>query len=87
MRLAGGVERADGRGLGIARLYLQQLAAQRAGRRLLGRRRHPNNQVQATLDLHPTRLPLGATLTVNNVGERFDTVGGFGTPYRAASTR
>ncbi len=38
----------------------------------------PANQVQATVDLHPTRLPVGLTLTVNAVGELNDNVSGFG---------
>jgi vitamin B12 transporter len=38
----------------------------------------PDQQLQATLDLHPTALPFGAMLTVNRVGDMFDTVSGFG---------
>jgi outer membrane cobalamin receptor len=38
----------------------------------------PSNQVEAMLDLHPVRMPIGATLTVNGVGEMFDSVSGFG---------
>jgi outer membrane cobalamin receptor len=38
----------------------------------------PSNQVDASIDFHPTRLPFGATLTMNGVGEMFDTVSGFG---------
>jgi outer membrane cobalamin receptor len=38
----------------------------------------PANQVDASLDFHPAVLPFGATLTVNSVGEMFDTVAGFG---------
>jgi vitamin B12 transporter len=38
----------------------------------------PDNQVQASLDLHPASLPFGAMFTVNRVGEMFDTVAGFG---------
>jgi vitamin B12 transporter len=38
----------------------------------------PKNQVQATLDLHPVRTPVGVTLTVNAVGALTDTVSGFG---------
>lgn len=38
----------------------------------------PANQVQATLDVHPTRTPFGLTLTVNAVGELNDSVSGFG---------
>jgi vitamin B12 transporter len=38
----------------------------------------PDQQVQASLDLHPASLPVGAMLTVNRVGEMFDTVSGFG---------
>ena len=38
----------------------------------------PANQVQATLDLHPTRVPVGVTLTVNEVGKLNDSVSGFG---------
>ena len=34
--------------------------------------------MQASLDVHPAALPFGATLTVNRVGEMFDTVAGFG---------
>jgi hypothetical protein len=34
--------------------------------------------VQGTLDLHPAGVPFGATLTVNRVGEMFDSVSGFG---------
>jgi outer membrane cobalamin receptor len=37
----------------------------------------PSNQLQASVDVHPS-LPFGATLTVNRVGEMFDTVAGFG---------
>lgn len=38
----------------------------------------PKDQVQASLDVHPAVLPIGATLTVNRVGEMFDTVPVFG---------
>jgi vitamin B12 transporter len=38
----------------------------------------PDHQVQASLDLHPNSLPFGAMLTVNRVGNMFDTVSGFG---------
>lgn len=38
----------------------------------------PANQVQATLDLHPARVPAGLTLTVNAVGALDDNVSGFG---------
>jgi vitamin B12 transporter len=38
----------------------------------------PSNQVQATVDLHPARMPFGVGVTVNRVGDMFDTVGGFG---------
>jgi outer membrane cobalamin receptor len=38
----------------------------------------PANQVQGTVDLHPTRAPFGLTLTVNSVGQLNDTVAGFG---------
>jgi vitamin B12 transporter len=38
----------------------------------------PDQQFQASLDLHPGSLPFGAMLTVNRVGDMFDTVGGFG---------
>lgn len=37
----------------------------------------PTNQVEASVDVHPD-LPFGATLTINSVGEMFDTVTGFG---------
>lgn len=38
----------------------------------------PVDQVEASLDFHPTALPFGATLTINDVGEIFDQVSGFG---------
>jgi len=38
----------------------------------------PSNQLQATVDYHPLRLPFGAMVTFNNVGETFDVVSGFG---------
>jgi len=38
----------------------------------------PDLQVQASLDLHPEALPFGAMLTVNRVGDMFNTVAGFG---------
>ena len=38
----------------------------------------PDNQIQASLDVHPETLPFGAMLTVNRVGSMFDTVSGFG---------
>ena len=38
----------------------------------------PQNQVDATLDVHPPRLPFGAAATINYVGDMFNTVGGFG---------
>jgi vitamin B12 transporter len=38
----------------------------------------PANQLQATIDVHPTALPFGAALTINHVGELFSTVSGFG---------
>jgi vitamin B12 transporter len=38
----------------------------------------PSHQVQGTLDLHPTGIPVGVTLAVNNVGSMTDTVSGFG---------
>ena len=38
----------------------------------------PDQLVQASIDLHPTSLPFGAMLTVNRVGDMFDTVSGFG---------
>jgi vitamin B12 transporter len=38
----------------------------------------PSNQVEGSLDFHPAGLPFGAMLTLNNVGEMFDTVSGFG---------
>jgi vitamin B12 transporter len=38
----------------------------------------PANQVEASVDFHPAALPFGATLTINGVGEMFDTVTGFG---------
>ena len=37
----------------------------------------PNNQIEASLDVHP-RAPFGLTLTVNGVGEMFDTVSSLG---------
>jgi vitamin B12 transporter len=37
----------------------------------------PSNQVQASIDVHP-RQPYGVTLTLNRVGEMFDTVSTFG---------
>ena len=38
----------------------------------------PRTQVEASLDVHPSSVPFGAMLTVNKVGEMFDTVSGFG---------
>lgn len=38
----------------------------------------PKDQIQASIDIHPVALPIGATLTINRVGEMFETVGGFG---------
>jgi vitamin B12 transporter len=38
----------------------------------------PRNQVEASLDVHPASVPFGAMVTVNKVGEMFDTVSGFG---------
>lgn len=38
----------------------------------------PANQVQGTIDVHPTRAPIGLTLTVNSVGELNDSVSGLG---------
>ncbi len=38
----------------------------------------PANQVDAFVDVHPTGLPFGVMLTVNGVGELFNTVSGFG---------
>jgi len=38
----------------------------------------PSNQVEGSLDIHPASVPFGAMVTVNKVGEMFDTVGGFG---------
>ena len=38
----------------------------------------PDHQFQASFDVHPDRLPVGAMLTVNRVGSMFDTVSGFG---------
>lgn len=38
----------------------------------------PSNQVQASVDVHPTGAPFGVGLTINHVGEMFDTVSGFG---------
>ena len=38
----------------------------------------PRNQVDATFDLHPPRLPFGVAATINYVGEMFNTVAGFG---------
>ena len=38
----------------------------------------PANQVQGTVDVHPTRAPFGLTFTVNAVGALEDTVSGFG---------
>jgi vitamin B12 transporter len=38
----------------------------------------PDQQFQASLDLHPVSLPVGAMLTVNRVGDIFDRVSGFG---------
>ena len=37
----------------------------------------PSNQLEGSLDFHPA-APVGLTLTVNDVGEMFDTVSGFG---------
>jgi outer membrane cobalamin receptor len=38
----------------------------------------PSNVVDGSIDVHPTTLPFGATLTVNSVGRIVDTVAGFG---------
>ena len=38
----------------------------------------PANQVQAMVDVHPARVPVGVTLTVNAVGALRDSVSGFG---------
>jgi vitamin B12 transporter len=38
----------------------------------------PSNQVDATLDFHPTKAPFGLTLTVNHIGEVTNTVPFFG---------
>jgi vitamin B12 transporter len=38
----------------------------------------PANQVQGTVDVHPSRVPFGVTLSVNAVGRLDDTVSGFG---------
>jgi len=38
----------------------------------------PRNQVEGSLDVHPGSVPFGAMITVNKVGEMFDTVSGFG---------
>ena len=38
----------------------------------------PKNQIESSLDFHPASLPFGAMLTINRVGEMFDTVSGFG---------
>jgi outer membrane cobalamin receptor len=38
----------------------------------------PSHQVEGSLDVHPASVPFGAMLTVNKVGEMFDTVSGFG---------
>jgi vitamin B12 transporter len=38
----------------------------------------PKNQIESTIDFHPASLPFGAMLTINRVGEMFDTVSGFG---------
>jgi outer membrane receptor protein involved in Fe transport len=38
----------------------------------------PENQVNAFVDIHPTGLPFGVTVTANGVGEMFNTVSGFG---------
>ena len=38
----------------------------------------PSNQVEGSLDIHPASVPFGAMVTVNKVGEMFDTVSGFG---------
>jgi hypothetical protein len=38
----------------------------------------PSNRVNSSVDVHPARLPVGATLSVFWVGEIFDNVSGFG---------
>jgi vitamin B12 transporter len=38
----------------------------------------PSNQVEGSVDLHPTSMPFGAMVTVNKVGDMFDNVSGFG---------
>jgi len=38
----------------------------------------PSNQVQGTLDLHPSAVPFGVMLTVKHVGELINTVATFG---------
>ena len=38
----------------------------------------PNNQVEGSFGVHPRSVPAGATLTINHVGEMFQTVSGFG---------
>jgi len=38
----------------------------------------PSHQIQGSLDLHPTDVPVGATVSVNNVGSMTDSVSGFG---------
>lgn len=46
----------------------------------------PSNRVTGTLDLHPARLPYGATLTINGVGRVIDRVATFGETPRDAYT-
>jgi outer membrane receptor for ferric coprogen and ferric-rhodotorulic acid len=38
----------------------------------------PSNRVNSWMDVHPARVPVGATITVFWVGEIFDNVSGFG---------
>jgi vitamin B12 transporter len=38
----------------------------------------PSHQVEASVDVHPGEQPFGFTVTLNHVGEMFDTVSGFG---------
>jgi vitamin B12 transporter len=39
----------------------------------------PKNLVEGSLDIHPLSVPFGAMVTLNRVGETFDSVSGFGT--------
>ena len=38
----------------------------------------PKNQLEGSLDVHPASVPFGAMVTLNTVGDTFDSVSGFG---------